>query len=83
VTARAREVLASLAVHHGPQIGSELAANVPSARRHDEAGQMSLFTEYLPHPAVERIRELKLDALTPLQAFDLLRALGEMVKSQG
>jgi hypothetical protein len=32
---------------------------------------------------VERIRELKLDALTPLQAFDLLRALGEMVKSQG
>lgn len=83
VTARAREVLASLAVHHGPQIGSELAASVPSARRHDEAGQMSLFTEYLPHPAVERIRELKLDALTPLQAFDLLRALGEMVKSQG
>ncbi len=82
VISRGREVLASLAVHHGPQMGADKAAAVPAARRHDEAGQMSLFTEYLSHPVVDRLRELKLESLTPMQAFDVLRGLGEMVRSK-
>jgi hypothetical protein len=36
---------------------------------------MSLFTEYLPHPAVANLKKLNLDSLTPMQAFDALRQL--------
>jgi hypothetical protein len=38
---------------------------------------MGLFTEFVPHPAVDRLRELKLESLTPMQAFDVLRGLVE------
>lgn len=37
--------------------------------------QMSLFTEYLEHPAMSELRKINLDDLTPMQAFDLLRKL--------
>lgn len=52
-----------------------VAANgsAPHASRADR--QLSLFTEFVPHPAVDQLREIKLDALTPLQAFDALRRL--------
>ena len=40
-----------------------------------KAGQMGLFTEYLEHPALDELRELDLDQLSPMQAFDALRAL--------
>jgi hypothetical protein len=40
---------------------------------------LSLFTEFLPHPAVDALREVKLDALTPLQAFDELRRLQQLL----
>ncbi|HMN95283.1 MAG TPA: DNA mismatch repair protein MutS [Phycisphaerales bacterium] len=36
-------------------------------------GQLSLFTEYLPHPLVARLAKLALERLTPLEAFDALR----------
>jgi len=73
VVRRAREVLRTLAVHHNGQLGGiEQASPAP---RHDGNGQFSLFTEYLPHPVVNQLAELKLDALTPLQAFDELRRL--------
>ena len=42
-------------------------------------GQLSLFTEYVAHPAVEALREVKLDTMSPLEAFDALRRLREMV----
>ena len=42
---------------------------------------MSLFTEYLPHPAIAELREVKLDALTPLQAFDTLRRLRGLLEA--
>jgi len=56
------------------------AAASTAARQHDEAGQLSLFTEYLPHPAIDRLREIKLENLTPMQAFDVLRSLGELAR---
>ena len=37
--------------------------------------QLPLFTEYLAHPAVAHLKEIKLDSLTPLEAFDALRKL--------
>ncbi len=88
--ARAKEILETLAVqHHGPTGGSggsskgageqgskgaKIAVPAPST------GQLALFTEYVAHPAVDELREVKLDALTPLQAFDVLRKLKEMTR---
>jgi DNA mismatch repair protein MutS len=90
VVARGREVLATLAVHHAPSGDSpaHLRANgiadtaqVPARKssKADRAGQLSLFTEFVPHPAVNALRELKLDTLSPMQAFDSLRQLKEML----
>jgi DNA mismatch repair protein MutS len=88
VIARAREVLASLAVHHGPATHAEAPADtdnaaadrskkprVPATRVETPGGQMGLFTEYVQHPAVDALRELKIENLSPLQAFDELRKL--------
>ena len=72
VVDRAREVLASLAVHSADPTSHN---GRPSAPLAPPDGQLSLFTEYLPHPAVEELRELKLDAMTPLEAFDALLRL--------
>jgi len=69
VTKRALEVLASLSVQDGSRVDS---GSVPAAESSD---QMGLFTEYLRHPAVERLRELKLDSMSPMEAFDVLRGL--------
>jgi DNA mismatch repair protein MutS len=77
VVARAGEVLASLAVQHGPATGG--AGGKPAVPAPAPAGQMSLFTEYLDHPAIGELRELKLEGLSPMQAFDALRRLREMV----
>jgi len=46
-----------------------------------DKSQMSLFTQYVEHPAVEKLREADLNALTPLQAFDLLRQIRDELNS--
>lgn len=79
VLARAREVLESLAVHHGPAAARERTRAVASPAN----GQMTLFTEYVPHPAVDELREIKLETLTPMQAFDALRRLHELSRAPG
>ncbi len=63
---RAKELLSQLAVHHinQPKLGK--------AKRADDPNQLPLFVD----PSKELLSELarlKLDALTPIQAFDLLR----------
>ena len=74
VLKRAREVLDSLEVHH--DIGE-----VPGSPAQRTSGpQMNLFTEYLDHPMLIRLRELRLDTITPLEAFDLLRTLHDEAK---
>ncbi|MBY0111285.1 MAG: DNA mismatch repair protein MutS [Phycisphaerales bacterium] len=92
VIGRAREVLASLAVHHGPATGAlvepvpgthangeapsgKKKPRVPATRVEQPGGQMGLFTEFVQHPAVDALRELKIESLSPLQAFDELRKL--------
>ncbi len=89
VIERAREVLKSLAVEH---TGAELravrgeAARVESGREErkgkakpEPAPQMSLFTEYMRHPALDRLAEVKIEQLSPMQAFDELRELRRML----
>ncbi|MEX2219846.1 MAG: DNA mismatch repair protein MutS [Phycisphaerales bacterium] len=84
VVARAREVLASLAVHHSvgqasrPAGSPGAAAAIPPPSPAGN-GQLGLFTEFLPHPAVDRLREIKLDTLSPIQAFDTLRGLKQLL----
>ena len=77
VVSRAREVLASLAVHHGPG-GTTRPEPAKAAKPGTHEPQMSLFREYVPHPAMNELRELKIESLTPLQAFDALRKLREL-----
>ncbi len=63
-------------VHHAHPVGESASDPKP------QNGQLSLFTEYLPHPAVDSLRELKIETLTPLQAFDELRRLKQTTNDQ-
>lgn len=77
VTRRAREILGALSVQHARVDTAMIAA----PKKPNESAQMGLFTEFLPHPAVDELREIKLDAMTPLQAFDALRKLKDQAAS--
>jgi DNA mismatch repair protein MutS len=72
---RAEEILESLAVHSPATPASPPPAKAGSAPR-----QLDLFTEYLPHPVVDALRKVDLNALSPMQAFDVLRTLIESLK---
>jgi len=72
VVERAQDLLKTLAVQHGP--GEAARARAPRAPDAPSA-QLGLFGAPEPHPAVEALRELKIEALSPLQAFDRLREL--------
>ncbi len=67
---RATQLLETLAVH------TEGSAR-PDRRA---ATQMSLFTEYLEHPAVKELKSIDLDALSPMEAFDALRRLQDQAR---
>ena len=60
-------------------VGSTGIAPAAAAAQLD--GQLSLFTQYVHHPAVDELREIKLDALSPLEAFDTLRKLKGMAST--
>ncbi|MCH2139984.1 MAG: DNA mismatch repair protein MutS [Phycisphaerales bacterium] len=64
---RARDILNSLEVQH-------LVEDVPPAGTASHE-QMTLFTQYLQHPAIEKLREIDINAMTPLEAFDTLRKI--------
>jgi hypothetical protein len=61
-----------------------LASNARSAAAPDE--QLTLPLPSMPHPAIERLRSLDTNAMTPLQAIqvlaDLVREVKERVKSE-
>lgn len=63
-------------------VGIDAAAIPAASGRARESGQMALFTEYLAHPAIDSLRELRIDHMTPLQAFDALRQLRGMVEGK-
>jgi DNA mismatch repair protein MutS len=73
---RAEEILESLAVH-----APDTMASPPPVRAASVPRQLDLFTEYLPHPVVDALRQIDLNAITPMQAFDLLRTLRDQLKS--
>jgi DNA mismatch repair protein MutS len=60
----------------GPEPSSaKRVKKVQVAPRGAEASQIPLFTEFVPHPAMNLLREVKLETLSPMQAFDMLRKL--------
>ncbi len=75
VIARANQLLAALEVNH--RDASSLVADTArhTAPAAAPGAQMSLFTEYVHHPAIEALRDADLTHLSPLEAFDLLRKL--------
>jgi DNA mismatch repair protein MutS len=73
VVKRAAEVLASLSVRDN-------TAAPPTKQKNEP--QMPLFARADPHPAIDKLAELKLETITPMQAFDLLRELRGMVEDQ-
>ena len=76
VVARAREILHELeGVHGGAGAGlGRTGAGAPPAAR----DQLSLFQQ--PEPAaLERLRRLDVDRLTPIQALTILAELRDMV----
>ncbi len=88
VVERSREVLSSLAVHQGAGIGKSAtpgeraAASIPAlaTRVAPRDGQLALFTEYINHPAIAQLREIKIESLSPMQAFDELRRIKLMTE---
>jgi DNA mismatch repair protein MutS len=84
VVARAREVLASLSVMQAGERAEGLGPErepEPGESRRPRRGkarseeQLGLFTEYVEHPALTLLREAKLETLSPIAAFDLLRSM--------
>ena len=75
VVDRAATVLESLSVSH--ETASARTAAPPSTARGRE--QMGLFTEFVPHPVIEEIKRLDLARLSPMEAFDRLRAMAKQI----
>ncbi|MFO0829269.1 MAG: DNA mismatch repair protein MutS [Phycisphaerales bacterium] len=76
---RATKLLETLAVET-EEASSRVRRTAGESTRAKPEPQLSLFTEFLPHPAVETLRSMSLDAMTPLQAFDALRALKDSIE---
>ena len=73
---RASELLETLAVQtESTEMPAEMKPTTPA-----KGAQLGLFTEYLDHPVVEELRQLNLDDMTPMQAFDALRKLKETLR---
>lgn len=77
VTERAKVILASLETEH---VDPEGRPKVPKRQTRTEERQLSLFDE--THPVLDRLRELELDAMTPLSALQELHRLREQVANR-
>ena len=75
VVRRAREVLAEHESAEAQVTAQLSAADAPTAR----AAQLTIFTP-LSQPVLERLRELDLNRLTPLDALNLLAELKQQVQ---
>jgi DNA mismatch repair protein MutS len=88
--ALAKQVLENLSVQHAGLAGPSPAPTVQTPGRRAGpkldrliAAQPSLFEPAAPpHPALMALTELKLETLSPLQAFDTLRTLKGLVNNQ-
>ncbi|MEO1008425.1 MAG: DNA mismatch repair protein MutS [Planctomycetota bacterium] len=82
VVERARDLLATLSVREDEAPPPPAEAR-PVGDHAGRAGQLGLFDAHEPHPAVDRLAEIRLEELTPLAAFDALRELRALVERNG
>lgn len=76
---RAGALLAELSVSQQSAHLAEAQPGKAKSKAKADANQLSLFTEYVEHPAITRLRETEIESLSPMQAFDLLRQVcGEL-----
>jgi len=79
VVDRAHQLLGELAVNHEGRrpTPSNTPANPGKPRKPEPAPaiDMPLFAQAPEHPAINELRQLDLNQLTPMQAFDVLRKL--------
>ncbi len=59
------------------RVGVGAGSDGPAPPPRAQPQQPTLFTQYMEHPATQQLRQADLDALSPLQAFDLLRKIQE------
>ncbi|MCA9293873.1 MAG: DNA mismatch repair protein MutS [Phycisphaerales bacterium] len=76
VVDRAATLLDSLSVSHDTAAVRIAVPASPGRGRE----QMSLFTEFVPHPVIEEIKQLDLARLSPMEAFDRLRAMAKQIE---
>ena len=79
VIERAKEVLHSL---EAEDLGSQVAPTERGVRQVAPPVQLQLF-EAAPHPVVEKLKELDLDQMTPLQAMTRLGELQQEAQGEG
>jgi DNA mismatch repair protein MutS len=77
IVQRADELLNQLSVNH---IDATPAAE--STTQKAGRDQMSLFTEYVDHPVVDQLRQLDINQLSPMQAFDVLRQMQAQIDGE-
>ncbi len=78
---RAREVLGALSVQHAGHAPSAIqTAGKKKPKDTPADGTGSLFATP-DHPVIQELRELKLESLSPLDAFDALRRLRERTRT--
>lgn len=75
VVQRANQLLESLNVSH---TGAAAPVHAPPRQRD---AQLGLFAEPAPHPAIEEIKAIEIERITPLEAFDRLRNLSTLVRN--
>jgi DNA mismatch repair protein MutS len=80
VIRRATEVLSGLE-RDGKASGRDTARRETVTQQRDAPLQLTLFGGI--HPAVERLREMEIDALTPLDALTTLYELRKLAEDQG
>ncbi len=78
VVRRAREILADL---ESGRSGERQRRRAAIAREMPVTVQLTLFGP--PHPVVERLRSLELDAMTPLEALTVLYELQRLARDDG
>jgi len=81
VVARADAILANLEAGEHSAGGRLRITGLPAVTR--SADQLDLFTAPAPHPVVERLREVRIENLTPLVALNLLADLQREALEEG
>lgn len=81
VIQRARQLMAQLDTNTHKLNTNNLTTNSPDPTSQPNQ-QLTLFTQYLEHPAITQLRDTDINSLSPLKAFDILRQIKHELENQ-